>query len=609
MNDFEEHARRAAADAQESVTRLAVPDFGDSSSSPARRVLIAAAVIAVVAITGFLLGRSADDSNSLDVVGDPDRPENVTSTLEEGRFFTFEIQPEWTVSATELPHETPTEEVGVTLLGAAAGSDPIGDGFVMVATVAGTERELGPAFDDRRVRGTTGYVTDELSPGSTGLEWIEPDGTLVQLASNVLHTAQLVELANSMMIDGVEVTLPELPDGMSTVVDRFTGDDLATVTNGWRLAAFADDQSSGGSLTGGGGSEAALHFVRVIYGAFEPIDLRGGIGYTTPRADAALVVWREAGTILSLVAPAGRDPVEMAGEVRPISDDEWDALLDRSLTDDTDPDARGNGLAGGDRSLTSGAIAVDDQNFEWTLSERPDGTQPSICIDILSTTGGAGSCVPLGLDPGRATLQAGVDGVPGWVLGVAPDQTERLVLTTNFGGRELPMLSTNTGELVFGTMLEGGELPITLRALGGNGTPLRSWSSPLETPQRDITGSGSRRTDDGGICYEIDYLESVYEACSPTGVVGLELDGTDSWLIAAWTPGCTDWVTIDGVDPAQRVPSISPVGLNSQVITVVEGAPTGMTAHGPTGTATIDLTDPDANWTGDWLCGFEQPAG
>ncbi|MEM8708719.1 MAG: hypothetical protein AAGE98_19810, partial [Actinomycetota bacterium] len=296
MNEFEEHARSAAADAHESVTRLAVPELGGSPLGGGRRLVLAGAAALVLVIAGFVAFRGGEPS-TIDAVADPTAPDRdgATSLSDEPAHFTFPFDSDAQVFAMDTDPDVSVGPSRFDLFGIADGDDPIAGGFLVVAS--SNDAQFGGIDGDPiQVRGAEGVATSAMTLSSQGIEWAEPDGTAVQLASDVLGVDELVALAETLVIDGIDVTIPEPPADMTPILEAASQAELLAATTGWTLSV-ADDGALFASLTGARGSDDALVLVRVVYGAMEPVEVRGTVGYRASSADAGeILVWAENGT-------------------------------------------------------------------------------------------------------------------------------------------------------------------------------------------------------------------------------------------------------------------------------------------------------------------------
>ena len=332
MTGLEEHARRAAADANESVTRLSVPGLGGGSAPAGSRLVLAGTVVVSLLVVGALLLRG-DSTSTTQVVADVEPPAAQNSvdpapTVDAPRYFRPPFDAEWRFLARDNTPGTADPAGRWTLFGAGDDDDPIADGFVVVSTI---EQDRFASNDETpvEVRGVEGAVIEDSAPGVVAIEWQESPGVSIQVGSDVLGIGQLVAFAQNLDIVGIDIDVSTPPEGMALLVAGSSARTLLGNLAGWSFAAFPPDQGEFVSLTGVPGDAATLLAARIVFGPGEPVSLRGTTGYRVSGAFANIVVWQEAGMLLSLFTNPDDDDdvVALAERVEPITDEEWAALV------------------------------------------------------------------------------------------------------------------------------------------------------------------------------------------------------------------------------------------------------------------------------------------
>lgn len=441
MNGFEEHARSAAADAHESVTRLAVPELGGGAPLGGRRLVLAGAAVIALLVAGVFLLRG-DDSSNLDVVAEPEQPttgddadntddgstDDGPGEAAELAYFVPTFDPEWEFFAREDGRPN-APEIRFTLFGAGPDDDWIADGFLVIAA---TEDDEAGGFGEEviEVRGREGFITQDLTPGSNGIEWQETDGIGIQVASDVMSIDELIAFAEGFEIDGL-VVLPTAPPpaDMVLLVDGFDRDRFLELTSGWAIAASSADETEFVSLTGARGSDDGLLITRIINAARQPLALRGTTGYLSVDERFNAVVWLEGGMILTLYASPGTDVVALAEQVEPITPAEWQALVDGSINPE-------DGFGGDDTSddplfdvdLDSGTLDVNGELYDW----RVRASNVDLCFFFAPPGGDEyGDCTRADRPDSPVVSAAQANPYrPGYAMGVLGAGVETVVVTT-----------------------------------------------------------------------------------------------------------------------------------------------------------------------------------
>ena len=214
-------------------------------------------------------------------------------------------------------------EFSVSLYGAGTDEDPIVDGFVVAAGLAAGSDERLDEGETLELRGSgqRRAADDDLSRCAETIEWFEPSGVVVQLGSDVLDLDELIALAETLIIEATEISLPNPPGDMQVLIDRFPSTDLPLPNSGWSLYAFDDGADQSRSLTGSRSAENGIHLRRAVFEADEAVDVtsttviaraRAGDETFPPREEAApCSPWA---TTLALTPP--RSPSSWCGSPR-----------------------------------------------------------------------------------------------------------------------------------------------------------------------------------------------------------------------------------------------------------------------------------------------------
>lgn len=599
MNGFEEQARSAAADAHESVTRLAVPELGGGPASGGRRLVLAGAAVIALLVAGVFVFRG-DDSSNLDVVAEPEQPatdddaddgstDDGPGEAAELAYFVPAFDPEWEFFARE-DGRPDSPDIRLTLFGTGTDDDWIADGFLVIAA---TEDQEAGGFDEDviEVRGREGFITQDLTPGSNGIEWQETDGVGIQVASDVMSIDELIAFAEGFEIDGLLVTpTAPPPSDMVLLVDGFDRDRFLELTGGWAIAASSADETEFVSLTGARGSDDGLLITRIVNAAQQPVELRGTTGYLSVDERFNAVVWLEGGMILTLYASPGTDVVALAEQVEPITPTEWQALVDGSINpedgfggDDTSDDFFSEAFG---ETLETGELNVPPG--DWTLAFDDE----VICIELAEASLLTSACLPLGqTDSVSLGHQPGGTEQAGHLFGTAEPGPAGVALITNQREVFMTLHPLPSGEVGFGTALEADEIGLELLFVdtGGNvvldvdidlpadyptiqppvsdyPTVLPTIPPPFEYPrigplEQGLVARGEFETDgfilernvEGDLCLEIWSLEIdfVDATCSPYDVLFLG-DADGDVFIVGLAPECTTQVLFFTDDEQER---------------------------------------------------------
>ena len=474
MNHFEEHARRAADHASESVDGLDVPELHGGPSAGARLALAAAAVVVIV-LAGFALVRG-DDPDTVDVSTDESDPADDNETdqaqpaigPDEIVYLTFGDAPFDQVVANEGTSEG--AEFSVSLYGAGTDEDPIVDGFVVAAGLAAGSDERLDEGETFTVRGTEAVRVDDDLSGAETIEWFEPSGVVVQLGSDVLDLDELIALAETLIIEGTEISLPNPPADMQVLIDRAPSTDLPLPNSGWSLYAFDDGADQSRSLTGSRSVENGIHLLRAVFEADEAVDVRGTTGWTTGDETFPVVLWEEAGTVFTLGDDTGADPLAIAEQLVRISREEFTELMAASADPaEVFPADDGPGTVKDSlETIAQGTIDRDGETLAWTHYVSSDGDR---CFDLEDAEGVSGQCAGDASVPASARFRL-LSWWPYSLDGMVSDEVASIVLFTdsNIGG--IPLTSLAGGGQAFLRFLDQDERPWLLEAYDATNEPL-----------------------------------------------------------------------------------------------------------------------------------------
>ena len=342
MSSLEEYARRSAADATESVDQLTAPDLRGGRSATARLAL-ATVTITIVGLFGFAAFRGSESPDAVDTVAQAteDSSEAKAAGADAagpvGYYFAPPIDDEQQVFASNRADQTTTDPTSVPaafldIYGAGTDLDPLAGGYLVAAVLPDSDREtlVDDQFD---VRGVTGAEIDGFPAAhSLGIEWLEPDGPLVQLMTDVFTVDELIQIAEDLDVSADRVALANPPSNMRLWVDDGDFQDLLPASAGWVLSVVQPGLTSPLILQGTPGGKGTLLLQRITFNATEPVDINGRTGYRSPAQDfePSTIVWAVDGLVLSLVVDENEDdPIGIARSVAPLTDDQWTALTDR----------------------------------------------------------------------------------------------------------------------------------------------------------------------------------------------------------------------------------------------------------------------------------------
>jgi hypothetical protein len=326
---------------------------GDRGPAGARRPGRTPLVVGIAAAVALLLGalavlRASDDDEGR-VSNDPDDVPRLVpdpATLPDG------LDPAYAV---DLP--VPAADLGpgsatVTLYGdaeAAASGGPVADADLAVIVVQDETIGLGGSTTSVRGReGRSGTSSDANDVGIAvtddfvWLSWDETDEVEVTLASRRLGHEALATIAEDLTVDGSTVRLGDLPAG----VDGTEIGSLPDIPFAGLPYASASDPGHAfyyGLVIGTStlvqtfvGDSSDLLVARWMSGADQPITIRGHSGWYGEstgvfQSTAQTLLWEEADGVIGVIQTAGMsqdDLVQLANDLHPATDEEWQALLD-----------------------------------------------------------------------------------------------------------------------------------------------------------------------------------------------------------------------------------------------------------------------------------------
>jgi len=320
-------------------------------------LVIAASIAAIVGLIRF----SADGPAPADVAGGPDTTQSGSSPADPIPYFEFADIPDgWVLSVSDGPSDpTGAEITSVTrAYGAGTAEDPFADADLMIGSVESPPvLELGPAANNELlVRGhqaerSPNTARDDVGNDFTSIAWTERPGLTIFLQSRRYVVDDLVRFADSLSVDGPDVTLPNPPDGMS-LVSR-VGD---SALGSWTMRI--DDPESGSLMI--------LETLTQGTGLFELVR------YTNP--GAVYVTVRGTAGVLEKMGP---DPDPQAVEsVRWIDNSQAIGLI---VSGPGDPVAIANSL-----------LRIDRARFEELLAANPASSTPSTIPPYVTTSDSEG---------------------------------------------------------------------------------------------------------------------------------------------------------------------------------------------------------------------------
>jgi hypothetical protein len=187
------------------------------------------------------------------------------------------------------------------------------------------------------------YLTVSEQSPVTWLQWSEDATITVTLMSRTLPAETLARVAEGLTVEGSEVRLGPVPDGVGTTeigrLDRVRFDSIlyssggAAYSSDFRADLPLEDLAYGKVMTVAGESPE-LAMVRWLTAAAEPVGVRGHRGWTTrwhipPVADIEIVVWEESDGVIGYLDLTGRpagEATDLADDLVAATDAQWDAI-------------------------------------------------------------------------------------------------------------------------------------------------------------------------------------------------------------------------------------------------------------------------------------------
>ncbi len=342
MNDLEELAKRSADSARASVADLPIPPIpGRSVLKPVLRFGVIGSVLASLVLGLLIL--SGGGPTPTDVADAPATTSGGSPAAESTTYFELDVPDGWALSVSD---ETSYGPVDATFAyGTGTSSNPFSDADLMInAAPVAIGGDIGQSFrDDLTVRGHSA-AHNEPADGVTQVSWFERDDLAIILSSRRYSLEDLVVIAEGLEIDGVEVTLPAPPDGMTLIssIGATEPDGTGTPVR-WRLDLT--NASSESALVQDGFVEMLLQAMPEGKGALPylrhqlaesgtDVTVRGTPGVMTQaRYDssdgrlAGTVAWIEDGELFILNVSGPDDPVAIANSLRRIDRARFEELL------------------------------------------------------------------------------------------------------------------------------------------------------------------------------------------------------------------------------------------------------------------------------------------
>ncbi|MDQ3146076.1 MAG: hypothetical protein M3R01_03935, partial [Actinomycetota bacterium] len=278
-----------------------------------------------------------------------DTTQVVTSALEVPRLVPAVVPPGLgLVRAGELPSPlvaSPSGGASLRLYGAPGADDPFARldlGIVVVPT----ENPVRARADDRAtrslvVRGQPGLLFEASdATGMRELQWTEPGGPTITLASRSLDDRQVLALAEGLSVEGAAVRPGPLPEGLELVANQPSASvpgrltvPVPTIAKGWALAYGTPAGASVrrrslevATHRGDGDHLAALAW----WYDGRTVEVRGHAGVLGTGGDGASVVsWLEDEGVAVTVSAVGFTEEELRGVARTlqrVGPTEWDGL-------------------------------------------------------------------------------------------------------------------------------------------------------------------------------------------------------------------------------------------------------------------------------------------
>jgi hypothetical protein len=490
---------RAAGDAlQRSAAPLSPRTPRPRSLRPV--AVAATAVLAVVAVVAGVAIRDGRPNEAEPLAPPPAVPRLIPEVLPE------DFRPGGAVEF-DAPSTASPGAVAVEVYGDPTAVDPFAE--VDLAIYTADLPGLGAGSEQVTVRGHQGFVQDHLGDGVLML-WDEAPGLTVGLASRSLEAAQLVAVAEGLVIDPVTrtIVLGRLPDGVGPLSPAGSaeyvtmppalaplGVAVPASGNGHLTYYRTDDYLFPGSIaaaTFAGGADA-LAVTRWLAAADTETGVRGHPGWTgsyqLPPLDdgegivpesvdlfVTTVVWEEEPGVVGLVQFFGHgegDALAVAESLRPATPDEWARLLHLGAGDDKfllDPER-----VTGDRleipipgHSVNGAEGVYGTTGSWATWLLPDGT---LCGAVNDDPGAepVETCDPEG---GPVSPIPDRTGRPVLVIGVMPDGAVGRIAVDGEIAEAQTITGPDTAPPYYVLTIAGDAVPSAITFVAADGTDL-----------------------------------------------------------------------------------------------------------------------------------------
>jgi hypothetical protein len=388
-DDLDTRARTGATALRDAVRDLPVPaSHRVRTPHRGRLVLVAAAVVALVALTASLVGRGEDEQR-LSTDPSAGAPRLVLDPAPAGMAVSGAVD-------LPLPGE-PSAQGAYWVYGDAGSDDPFADRDLALIHATSSEDTPIPTDGSERteVDGHTAWVSPPPEdPGDLGRRsvYVEvADGSL-GLFSRTLSDTELLAAAGDLDLDAVPLDPPDRLGDLDQV-----GTTRGSLSAGATLLPFAvgaghvvgyvDDASDGGRgiyLASVEGGDGALAIARWALGTtIRAVDVDGTEGWSgSPYGEgSSLVVWQESAGVVVGVTGFGIEEAALlaaAESVRIATDAEWEALVRLGDTATVPRDAQ-LGVSNDDVAGSGFAAYLDDEGY--------------LCVDYAEETGGSvGSC-------------------------------------------------------------------------------------------------------------------------------------------------------------------------------------------------------------------------
>ena len=466
--------------ASESLRRSVEGLPSDALPQRDRRPRVAAAVL-VVALVAAVVGVLWNDRRG-GVDSDVTTQPSVVP-----RLLPAELPNPRSARAADLPFEDPGRllPAAITVYGNPHAERPFAEADL--AVFVGDNENLRLEGVPVTVRGREGANGSDSRLGYS-ITWQEERATRVRVASRSLDRGQLLAIAEGLIVDGRSVTLGSVPSDVSgplepvgAVSDLLGRPPVPASASGHFVVIDPPE----GDLVGGAdiatfaASASELGVIRWITRADDPVEVRGHsawtgafeVGENEPGVlsyTTRTLVWEESPGVL--VAIQAYDTTEaallaIAEGLRPASDEEWQALVDRTATADDDPDdatasATTVTAPPGSEPPVPDDVVPDDA-VVYLQGEYADGTwavYSDAAGDLCGVTasGDRGSATCGGPDEPVVTLHDNGGNLVA-LFGVLPEGATTVSIP---GGSATPQTNEiGNGRTVYAAVIQGGSVP------------------------------------------------------------------------------------------------------------------------------------------------------